>query len=667
MTAPVSAKKSYFRINFEQGFFHKKLWIVLLIVNVLSMPYVLASIYFFGADSFISLSLSGLALVINVILGIVIPFIQFDYLYQKSKVDMAYALPLTRKQKFLSDFSAGFCMYVGAFFIQYGLSLLLSVIIYATNSKASFAGGRDYALIRLNQAGLTDFISMLTKNLAIILLMQIMLYVVTTLILSFTGSVFEAVSAVVYTNILIPTTIYVIYNLFTSHLFGMDFEDVVGAIISKSSPLGGFLYLLGFLGNRGNFSSWILWYVAITLIYFAAAYLIITRRRPEAVGKPFVIRPFYHIIIVAVMLHIGVLACYTRYFLITFIISTALFYLVMEFITNRGFKRIKQSLIQYAAVVVTSLALILLINETDSFGMAYHVPELNKVQQISIGYPGISSNRSYINADLIDRNNIETLLEVQKAVIADYREAKKNRDGGIFNLSLDNQNYMYQNVPTSWLRIDIKLKNGSRSIRQYNIPYEQILYLVDVELSTEVVNARIDHWKQHISSLEIKDIYGINSKSLATDAIPSKSEVINEFLECYRKDLLSVTKEEYITPNSSTQYLASTDYGDLVILDSYSNTLEFLKKYNVELEVTDDDLLNLYKIQGIDIYYKDNTAGTVNVAYRNINDTDVVTLLRLAKAQYSTMSSCYEISLRHITLTIPVEYNKMVEKLITNN
>ena len=144
-------------------------------------------------------------MVINMMLGIVIPFTQFDYCYDKTKVDMAYALPLTRKQKFLSDFFSGLGMYVGAYLVQIVLSYIATGL--HQNIDPQNSGFHNYFSYRMDMPGNQWLWSMVTKILVIVLLIQILLYVVTSFVLSCTGAIFEAVSATVYFNILIPTTI----------------------------------------------------------------------------------------------------------------------------------------------------------------------------------------------------------------------------------------------------------------------------------------------------------------------------------------------------------------------------------------------------------------------------------------------------------------------------
>lgn len=685
MSIHAQANKYQVKANFRNGIQNKKLWMILLLANLFAVPYAILNIGFFGGDSILSLALTGFAMVVNMMLGIVIPFMQFDYCYEKTKVDMAYSLPLTRKQKFLTDFFAGLSMYVGAYLVQIILSYVATGLFLRFSSVHN--GLDSYYTSRIEMLGDQWLWSRVTKILVIVLLIQIMLYVVTSFVLSCTGAIFEAVSATVYFNILLTTTIYVTYLLCAEKLFGMDLSNDFLQIVFRTSPLGGFIYLMDALNSSDDFISWLVCYCIVIIAFFIATYCIMIRRKAEVVGKPFVVRTFYHIILVAVMLHIGVLACYTSNSIVSFLLMTAIFYFVIEMITNRGFKKIGQSVIRYGIIIATVLTVIITINKTNSFGIAYHVADAKDVDEITINYPGIYSRFYGLKVDITSRENIERLLEVQKDLINQYKEKSKETEEGLFSLNLLNT-YEWNSLVSASLRIEVSGNRGANYYRNYQLPYSSMLKLLDIELSDEYIEGKIDLIKNNTTYLTVSDVYGVNRKAIVNDTNGQPSAVLDEFFDALQKDLMQTTKEEYLQPQSTIKYMADTDQWPIYILDSYTNTIAFLEKYNAMPALTEEDYENIVESSTVEIFpmldnatfgsFYDDFEGyyttscdpyylTDNQYIISAFNEDVKQLLEVAQIQYTSDTPCYKILVYGTTYIIPAEYTDLVEEVISNH
>lgn len=699
MSIHAQANNYQVKANFWNGIRNKKLWLILLLVNLFAVPYAIINIGFFGGDSFFSLALTGFAMVVNMLLAIVIPFTQFDYCYDKTRVDMAYALPLTRKQKFLSDFFSGLTMYVGGYLVQIVLSYVATGVFLRFGSKNSLFN--SYFNYRLEAIGNQWLWSRVTKILVIVLLIQLLLYVVTSFVLSCTGAIFEAVSATIYFNILIPTTIYVTYLLCVSKLFGMDFSEGFLKAAFRTSPLGGFIYLITVVSNDEKFISWLIPYCIVILLFFVATYFIMTKRKAESVGKPFVVRPFYHIILAAVMLHIGVLACYTSNSIVSFLLMTSVFYLVIEIITNRGLKASFKSLRRYAILIAGVLVVIITINKTNCFGIAYHVADANDVDKITISYGGLYSDFYTNNVEITSKEGIERLLEVQKKLIDEYKEnSKKEEKTGSLNFDLLNT-YEWNSVLSGSLRMQVSGNGRANYYRSYVVPYSYMVELLDVELSDEYIQGKIKAYKNSATYLTVSDVYGVNQKVVVNDTNGQPSVVMKEFFDALQEDLMNTTKEEYLQPQNTIKYRVWTDEGFIYILDSYTNVIAFLEKYSAMPALAQEDYKNIVENYTIQIhptlnpaddtkdysgdyyagYYNDyyddydgyyTTACSVYFSYdsrymiRDFNE-DVEQLLQVAQAQYASDTPCYKIEVNGTMYVIPTEYTELVESIIANN
>ena len=84
-------------------------------------------------------AIAFIATSIAVLTGVIFAFDCFNYLHKKSNVDMYMALPLTAKQRFFSDFSAGLISYLAPFLISTVFTTILSFIAEHFMKKAGLS------------------------------------------------------------------------------------------------------------------------------------------------------------------------------------------------------------------------------------------------------------------------------------------------------------------------------------------------------------------------------------------------------------------------------------------------------------------------------------------------------------------------------------------------
>lgn len=691
MNIHVQGNRRYVKASFLNGIKNKRIWMILLLVNVFAVPYALISIGFFNMGSFFNLLLCGVAMVINMLMAIVIAFTQFDYCYEKLKVDQAYSLPLTRKQKFLSDYFAGLTMYVGAYLVQVILSYIITAAFLIIKPSGYYA--TSYITSRLQMIGDIWIWARVTKVLVIVLLIQILLYTITSFVISCTGTMFEAISATVYFNILLVSTIYVVYLLCAEQLFGMDLSDAFMKAIYVTSPLGGFLYLIQYVNGNGHYAMWMIGYLAVIVVFFGLTYLIMARRKAEDVGKPFVIRTLYHVVLVAVMLHFGVIAFFTGNSILNFIILTFICYLVIEIVTNRGLKKIRKSLLRYGVIIVCVLAIIISINKTNCFGMAYHVADAEDVEEITISYAGLYGDIYCQDVTITDPENIQTILDVQKNLI--QKDKSRASKTGVWELFGKIESpYYYNGVefvedPDYWeiwtgsLKMSVKESQGSYD-RIYNIYHEDLQNLLSVELSDQFIEAKIATYKNSATYLMVSDIYDINHKAFVKNTYGKTSAVMDEFFDALEEDLKNTTEEEYLRPEETTQCYVITDEGIITILPSYKKTLALLERYNLIPTLSDEDYSKIIENKSTKIIdtMNSNNMGelilegyyTTGPNYESLDNVyeidsyseDMRQLFEVAQIQYTTDEPCYLLNVYGRKYTIPVEYSNVVERILSN-
>ena len=587
-----------FCVNFKNGLRNKKIWIILLLANVFALPYGLLSILLFDGSNELVFVITGFSMVVNMLLGMIIPLNQFDYCYTKTKVDMVYALPLSRREQFLSDFFSGLCMYLCGYLVQIILSYSM-IVLYILNGCQT-RNTKYYVSSYFNMQSIGWIVSNVSRILIVVLLIQIMLYTVTSFVIACTGAIFEAITATIYFNILLPSTVLVFYLMCNEQVFGMDFSNYALEFIYRTSPLGGFVYLVTRMYESYSIASWALPYCITIVLFFIATYWIMIKRSAQSVGKTFVIRAFYHVVVFAIILHIGILALFVSSSIITYIVLTLIFYFIFEMITNRGFKKVKQSVIRYVATTLSVLVVIVVINKTDCFGVAYRVVNANEVKYIDLGYTGIfDADYEQMQIRFKSKENIKRILDVQRHIINEYKSQRQDQE----NRSLFSLNRIYDD--SYWksycgeFRIAVQTKNHKTYNRNYHLTKEMQLELAALELSEEYIDARIEQYKQRHVSLEICDQYGINRKTIVKDVANGESAIGEEFFRALKQDLLNTNLDEYLSPKDPIKYQCIIGSYQIPLHNSYTNCMEFLKKYNVNFKLGKEDYKNLVDMESV--------------------------------------------------------------------
>jgi len=669
MSTQLKGSKSFSRSNYLYGLKNRKVWMILLIVNLFSIPYLLVSLLFFGMGTIQAVAPCGIALVIKMLMAIAIAFFQFDYCYDKTKVDMAYSIPLTRKQRFYSDFFSGLTMYVLGDLLQIVLSEMIFAIAYAVKPNNGIA--KD--LLKGGQ-----FQEKITEIMVMILFIQIMLYVVTSFVIACTGALFEAITATIYVNILLASTPYMVYRLCASKLFGMgeDFLAATEKFSHEGSPLGGFLRLVRFVRERDldDFWKWLFWYCCVIVMFALVTSVVMKRRKAQDVGKTFVVKPLYDIVLAAVMLHLGVFAFYNDNNVFSFLLLTLITYFVIEVVTNRGLKRMKQSMIRYGMIVTVTLGVIILINKTNCFGAAFYVADGEDVQEIEVRFDGLGNMSCFKNVTFRSSDNIQQILELQQKLINQYREETKHTP--LFSLTNDIGQF---NHKKTYFYMRVK-ENGKSYRRDYWISYQEMKDLVKLQLSEEYINSYIEGLQRTLNKITVSDVYDVNTVTLLPDTMGKSSRLIFEFLDAYKKDLKSTNIEQFMRPDQTVKYMVNRNYGDIVILPNYKYTLEFLQKYIKLPELSDQNLEGM--LLGQEIYlippedcsseeeyttFFDNDNG-INENEKIIRyDESVGQLFSTAQIQYFSTVPCYQMIYQGRKFIIPKEYENLAKKIRHNN
>lgn len=728
MTSKVSNKKiSPVLHNFECGVKTKiKMAIIIGILHLAAAPAVIISLIagIYGKDPTAMVeSFAVIGVITTAIagfMGIFIAIDSFSCLHNKSVVDMRLSLPLTSAQRFFSNFLSGFAVYVVPFLAAQVISLLGMAYGFifmegrTFERQAGYKGGElvydEYECIYFREA-----MPMLLKLIASGILVMLMLYTVTVLVTVCCGNKFESIAYTILINIMIPLTVYLVFQSMFQDLYGVDVSNIVMGIIMFTSPAGGIAAAVGMaVGSDSlvsnfsmNYLVWGICYFLITAGIGAGAFFLYKKRRAEQVSKPFVFKLLYYIISTAVIFCIYSVFYYDDIGIVPAILTTVIVYVILEVAANRGFRKIWLSLIKYAGVMAASVLIIFAAQETEGFGMVTRVPDISQVKYAELDYGGFYGmfrlpreydesgwHSDYLEFD--ESENIETIISVHQNIIGE-----KNRK---------------ESIARSGNSVEIRyhLKSGGTMVRRYNnTPAEAAEMLGRLDLTDEYRTQLAEMYKNNILTAKKNyiDMREYNSEyasklrfylSEAAQEYIGESDTIlinklidrdffEQLAEAYAKDIMNITEENYYRSSAKNIYRFEIRNGmsfELNVPETFDNTLELLEYFGFNIfkkeNLTDMELnkyfentipnrnVKMYTAEewrelndvpeGIPLHGKYcSTTGKDNVVIKA--DKDFCDLYRAAEPMNIVPDNGYIIYVFGQTWAIPEELNGTAERV----
>lgn len=661
-------KNSPFWINFMIGIKNnKKVLIITSILQLISMPVLMmvsVSNEVSDKSSFMNAGIYSVvavfALAVCVFMGISIALTNFSYLYKKSQVDMIYSLPVSIKDRFFSDLLSGFAVYTG----PYTGAMLLTLLIHGV-SLLRFDEWREAS---------SDITPEMIKVMFAGLLIMTFLYILSILVTTCCGTLFESAAYIVIINILIPSSIAIFYALNMMDLYGIDMENGIIEVIKYTSPVGGLIYLFSALDSDyiGNayFLKWVIGYLLVIAAVTLLSYFLYKKRKAEDVSKPFVYKMLYHITITIIIVDIISGALEDDDAFMPLLIFSAVVFLIFETVRNRGFKKIGMSAVRYAATVVASIIVLVFIDYTGMFGIEYYVPSASSVKSVTIQYKGIDADLYTDSFTTENRTVINGVIKAQK----EHLKAEKS----VLDSSDDKYNY---------IEITYNTKLGSKISREYSMNYEQISNLNILNMNEDYAETVkkyimetcgiIENKKYRTCSLEIYSKLQVNGRSF--DNVPRSN--IEELAEAYKQDMMAQSMEELLTPDDIYCYIYN-----LPVRDTYSNTIAVLEEngyepYSIYSDISSESELGSLNVV---VYTPDNYHSFDDDEYTAsfgdyTTDNDGVylseksevfkKLIEVAQPLYITTDECYVLRIGGDRYVIPYEYNDLAEEafLYTND
>ncbi|MBQ2824341.1 MAG: hypothetical protein IJF18_07165 [Oscillospiraceae bacterium] len=714
---------------------NRKTTIIIAIMHMLAVPLILANCMFNFAmriDTEPDEIYAGIAVITTFaagVSGIIIAINNFRYLHNKSLVDMCLSQPMTRRQRFISDLLSGLISYIGPFIGTSIISGLLLLIGYTTmNGETiliSYGNGESYASV-------CDFFGYFAPVFGYIVLTGIitmlLLFLLTVLVMVCCGTLFESILYTIFVNAAIPLFVLLVYAMWFSDLEGISLDDKMCAFLCTTSPVGCIVQLvymietLGEVHRYGYFDGvplhiWLIGVVIVIAAMLFGSYFLYMKRKAEQVSKPFVFKGFYYILITMMTVCIASFIEYASgaEIVATFII-TFIFYMILEVISRRGFRKFWHGILRYAATMLVFIGVAALVDYTNCFGIELKVPSVNSVSKVYVSYRGIdgngtSENFHYFNGNnekakealeaiqLTTPENIASVVNAHQAIVDYYCDGAESGYGSSDNLS-----------------ICYVLNNGTKLVRSYNyIHHSAMEHLIDIELTEEYkiqyagyirkeIESFYDRYKNDFTEravrenaitynaltlpLEISYTNGIGGNGAYT-FYPDK-EFMNRLAAAMESDIINMTADEYLHSTAETEFTLHLYYDSYDIDSNYRETMALLAEKGYNLILESGHLADFFRVITKDMGYEirifkpgeleeftglpytrvyDSSAVNTSklwkegIKYVRYYSDELVEILKVMKPVYISDNLCHTIEVNGKLFAIPYDYSEQAAEL----
>lgn len=531
----------------------------------------------------------ALQLIVFFISLVVVPFVIFSYLNSKKSLDVYHALPITRKDLFLTGLVASIVIVLIPFLSVYGIGWIYNALVVANIDNALIFDNLYYSLALSMAIALPFMFTMMNTGTSV----DGFIYgLIIHLIPMISYGTYLVFGNTVLLGFRAPTNNT--FLLFTSPLWTI-FELNLNRNLVFPNPNQIALYW--FVMSLG---------MAWLVLYF---YKI---RRSEKAETPFTNNKFYPIIVSIFILMIQFFF-YSTFTLLTegssLDLRTLLFpvfftfvaYMILDVIANRGFKNFTKALIKFAIITSVSLTTFIVGTLTGGAGYVNNVPHADRVAKVEFFISDESglfspSSTSYIfnsRSGLIayeDNTDIRMIVDFHQSILDRFKELGITTNNYNFN-ETTNFETSYPFMVSSWMTSEVQfrytLNNGSTLLRSYRIPF----LWTDKILSLSVSKPNLLNRYPHLSNRDRVTSIRFTPTTLHQEFLISQSKLetlFNTYIEEYEQFKTSILDGEPIVGYIITQ--ATDDnahFGHstqaLPVFKSFSKTIAMLELPLIEV------------------------------------------------------------------------------------
>jgi ABC-2 type transport system permease protein len=404
---------------------------------------------------------------------VIVPFVIFSYLNSKKSLDVYHALPITRKDLFLTGLIASVVVVLIPFLSVYAIGWIYNAMVVPTIDNTLIFENLYYSLALSMAIALPFMFSMMNTGTSV----DGFLY----------GLIIHFIPMIAYgTYLVFGNTVLLGFRaptentflLFTAPLWTIFELNLNRNLLFPNPDL---VALYWFVMSFG---------MAWLVLYF---YKI---RRSEKAENPFTNNKFYPIIVSLFILMIQFFF-YSTFTLLTEgssldlrtlifpVFFTFVAYMILDVIANRGFKNFTKALVKFAIITAVSLTTFLAATFTGGAGYVNNVPNPNRIAKVeflindesglfSPSYSSYIYNSSNGVIAYEDEADIQVIVDFHQSIIDRFKELGISTNNYNFDENSNiESSYPFELSPwtTSEVQLRYTLNNGSTVLRSYRVPF----------------------------------------------------------------------------------------------------------------------------------------------------------------------------------------------------
>lgn len=518
---------------------------------------------------------------------VIIPFVIFSYLNSKKSLDVYHALPITRKDLFLTGLAAAITIVMIPFLLVYGIGWAYNIWAIPGVDNVRIFQNLYYSLALAMAIILPFMFSMMNTGTSV----DGFLY----------GFIIHLIPMIAYgTYLVFGTTVLLGFRAPTDNTF-----------LLFTAPLWTIFELnlnRNLVFPDPNLIS-LYWFV----MSFGMAWLVLffyKIRRSEKAETPFTNNKFYPIltslfILIVQFFFYSTFTLFTEgrsldYRTLIFpVFLTFVGYMILDAIANRGFKNFTKAIIKFALLTAVSLTTFVSATLTGGLGYTSFVPNPNNVDRVEflindelgLFSPAFTSwifNETRGVIEYEDPDDIAQIIEFHRTILDRFDE---------LGITSNNYNIDFEaDIPTTfpfkvspWTRSQVQLRytlnNGSTVLRSYQIPVLWTDKVIPLSVSRTNLLIRYPHLRDaaNVTSLSFASV-AFNQRT--TLPISMTSDLFTTYLDDYVRNGQKVLSGDnlvgYILSEvSDPQNMNRMSSQALPVFASFTNTLAKLNPSEV--------------------------------------------------------------------------------------
>lgn len=436
-----------------------------------------------------------LAVISILLLAFSIGVSSFSHLHNKNICDMHLSLPMTHRQRFWSNFTAGLTAAVVPFALSYPLGLAIFKIF-----------GKESSIMKiLNQyfldpiGGIDQVIADYVFPIALIVFVTIvMVYTMTVFCSTLCGNGFTATFLPMLLSAVIPLLVLTLSTTALRNVRGID--SLGNYAYTISSPIGfaaGSLYM--FQSHdifTVNMPVYIIPVMLIIAGLIAGSFFLSKNVKAENIGRDFLYKSTYNVqqalVCLCIISLFGIFSGNTGGIsaaVIPWAVTISLVvYTIGHIVHYKGFRKIRKGLVKYAALLTLSVLICVGLAAGKGFGAENYIPNADNIQGVKIetwGWSEKLDGQITVNSALFTPDNSWNFIRRDDCESDGEWQAYIEEARRIHRLLLDNGgevtnarqiDYRYGNFNVT---VEYELKNGLVVTRRYNFTENEMNAMID--------------------------------------------------------------------------------------------------------------------------------------------------------------------------------------------